>query len=198
MPEETKVLPEEITPEVNETETTDTQMSVKEIIRNLIADGARRINNVRIKNVNYDKDYEDKNYIRVSLTLDKNIPGYVPVTNSNGDTIGYEKGMTNIIYTSTFALGAVLKEDEDTSWLAGHIVDKPKRLGLIFNGATIDILQREYAKGTPISNPFSTRKDKDSNVYDHDIIINDVISITLGKAGNKMAMMLASNILMED
>lgn len=194
MATENDVLPQEgITPEVNETVT---ESSVKEIIRNLIADGATRINRLKIKNVNYDKDYEDKNHIRVSLTLDRKVPGYVPITDKEGNIIGYEKGMTNLIYCSTFVLAAVLKENEDFSWLANHIVDKPKALGLIFNGATIDILQREYAKGTPVVNPFTTNADKVWPVYDHDLIVNDVIDITLGKTGEKMAMTLASNILM--
>ena len=194
MAAEKEVLPQETveTPEVNET----VESSVRDIIRNLIADGATRINKLKIKNVNYDQDYEDKNYIRVSITLDKKVPGYVPVVDAHGNTTGYEYGLTNIIYTSTFALAAVLKENEDFSWLANHIVDKPKALTLIFNGATIDILQRQIAKGNPVVNPFSTQTNKEWPIYDHDMIANDVINITLGKTGEKMAMTLASNILM--
>lgn len=194
MAKENEVLPQETveTPEVNETN----ESSVRDIIRNLIADGATRINKLRIKNVNYDPDYEDKDYIRVSLTLDRKVPGFVPVMDNNGNIIGYEYGLTNVIYTSTFALAAVLKENEDFSWLANHMVAKPKALTLLFNGATIDILQRQIAKGTPVVNPFSTQTNKEWPVYDHDMVTNDVISITLGKTGEKMAMTLASNILM--
>lgn len=194
MAKENEVLPQETveTPEVNETN----ESSVRDIIRNLIADGATRINKLRIKNVNYDPDYEDKDYIRVSLTLDRKVPGFVPVMDNNGNITGYEYGLTNVIYTSTFALAAVLKENEDFSWLANHMVAKPKALTLLFNGATIDILQRQIAKGTPVVNPFSTQTNKEWPVYDHDMVTNDVISITLGKTGEKMAMTLASNILM--
>lgn len=194
MAKENEVLPQEIveTPEVNET----SESSVRDIIRNLIADGATRINKLRIKNVNYDPDYEDKDYIRVSLTLDRKVPGFVPVTDNNGNITGYEYGLTNVIYTSTFALAAVLKENEEFSWLANHIVAKPKALTLLFNGATIDILQRQIAKGTPVVNPFSTQTNKEWPVYDHDMVTNDVISIALGKTGEKMAMTLASSILM--
>lgn len=194
MAEKNEVLPQETveTPEVNEM----TESSVRDIIRNLIADGATRINRLKIKNVNYDKDYEDKNHIRVTITLDRKVPGYVPIMDNNGNITGYEKGMTNLIYTSTFALAAVLKENEDFSWLANHIVDKPKALTLIFNGATIDVLQREFPKGTPVVNPFSTNSNKEWPIYDHDITVNDVINITLGKTGERMAMTLASNILM--
>lgn len=194
MAEKNEVLPQETveTPEVNET----SESSVREIIRNLIADGATRINKLKIKNVNYDPDYEDKDYIRVSLTLDKKVPGFVPVMDNNGNITGYKYGLTNVIYTSTFALAAVLKENEDFSWLANHMVAKPKALTLLFNGATIDILQRQIAKGTPVVNPFSTQTNKEWPVYDHDMVTNDVISITLGKTGEKMAMTLANNILM--
>lgn len=194
MAETNEVLPQETveTPEVNEM----TESSVHDIIRNLITDGATRINRLKIKNVNYDKDYEDKNHIRVTITLDRKVPGYVPIMDNNGNITGYEKGMTNLIYTSTFALAAVLKENEDFSWLANHIVDKPKALTLIFNGATIDVLQREFPKGTPVINPFSTNSNKEWPIYDHDITVNDVINITLGRTGERMAMTLASNILM--
>lgn len=194
MAKENEVLPQETveTPEVNET----TESSVRDIIRNLIADGATRINKLRIKNVNYDPDYEDKDYIRVSLTLDRKVPGFVPVMDNNGNITGYEYGLTNVIYTSTFALAAVLKENEEFSWLGNHIVAKPKALTLLFNGATIDILQRQIAKGTPVVNPFSTQTNKEWPVYDHDMVTNDVISIALGKTGEKMAMTLASSILM--
>lgn len=194
-----EVLPQEPqVPEVNETvEDSTNGTSIKDIVRNLIADGATRINRIKVKNVNYDPDYEDKNHIRVSLTLDRKVPGYVPIMDSTGNITGYEKGMTNVIYTSTFVLSAVLKDNEDFSWLANHIVSKPKALTLIFNGATVDLLQREFAKGTEVVNPFSSNSDKTWPIYDHDIIVNDVINITLGKTGEKMAMMLASNILMQ-
>lgn len=195
MAKENEVLPQETveTPEVNETN----ESSVRDIIRNLIADGATRINKLKIKNANYDPNYEDKDYIRVSLTLDRKVPGFVAVMDNNGNITGYEYGLTNVIYTSTFALAAVLKENEEFSWLANHIVNKPKALTLLFNGATIDILQRQIAKNTPVVNPFSTQTNKEWPVYDHDMIANDVITITLGKTGETMAMMLASNILMQ-
>ena len=194
MAKEVEVVPQEtVAPELNETN----EMSVKDIIRNLIADGAKRINRLVVKNVNFDKDYENKNYTRVTLTLDRKIPGYVPKTDSEGNITGYEKGMTNLVYISTFALAAVLKESEDYSWLANHIVEKPKAISLIVNGATIDILQREFATGTPVTNPFSTNPNKEGKVYDHEVVVNDLINITLGKTGEKMSMMLASNLLMD-
>lgn len=168
------------------------QSSIKDIIRNLIADGAKRVNKLRIKNVNIDNDYEDKNYCRISFTLDRPVEGYV----SNDRGITFERGMTSLVYTSTFAIGATLKETEEYAWLANHIVEKPKALQLILSGATIDILQREVPKGTPAVNPFSKQTDKDWKIYDHDMIVNDIISITLGKTGEKMAMTLANAILL--
>lgn len=186
-------MEEEVIVSVEANEAQINTNSVRDIIRNLIADGATRINKLRIKNVNFDQDYENKNYIRVSFTLDRPVPGYV----SKDNGLSFEKGMTQLIYTSTFAIAAVLKENEDYAWLANEIVNRPKALSLILNGATIDILQREIPKGTPAVNPFSTQTEKEWPIYDHDMIINDVINITLGKTGERMAEKLADRILMD-
>lgn len=175
---------EEATPQVE-------QSTVKDIIRNLIADGATRVNKLRIKNVNFDEDHEKKDYCRVSLTLDRAVEGYV--SKDNGAT--FERGMTNIIWTSTFALGATLKESEDNAWLANPIVQRPQALNLILSGATIDIIQREYSKGSSIVNPFSTNTEKVWPIAAHDTIISDVIDIKLSKTGEKMAMRMADAIL---
>lgn len=160
------------------------QSNYKKIIKSLIGEGAKKFNAIRIKNVN---SKVEENHIRVSFTLATPIRGFI--TNDNGET--WEQGKTNVIYTSLYAIIGALKEDEDLSWLANSImkiIDETQDtsiLNLLFNGATIDILQQEFSAGEEFTNPFSTKKE--TQVYDHDVIINHVIKFELSKVGNRVA-----------
>ena len=169
-----------VTNEVQEEE----QNSYKKIIKSLIGEGAKKFSSIRIKNVN---TKIEENHIRVSFTLATPIRGFV--TNDNGET--WEQGKTNIIYTSLYAIIGALKEDEELSWLANSImkiIDETQDtsiLNLLFNGAMIDIIQQEFSAGEEFTNPFSTKKE--TQVYDHDVIINHVIKFELSKVGNRVA-----------
>lgn len=159
------------------------------IIKQLIADGAKKISKLVIKNVNVtDLD----NYTRVSLTLTSKVPAYV----SNDNGITFEKSESNIIFTSSFAIAAAFKENADLAWLGGFVATNPKMLPIILCGSEVTVLQREYSAGEEIINPFSTRTDTIPMVYDHDIIINDIIDIKLGKTGEKMANQFATAMMM--
>lgn len=163
-------------------------VNYKNIIKNLLADGCKKVSGLKIKNVNVtDKD----SYTMVSITIASMIDGFV--SKDNGVT--YEKGKTNNIFTSTFAIAGALKEDEDLAWLANSINSKPEALTLILNGGSVDIIQQEVPAGTEYINPFTTKEDAEPIVYDHDIIINYIVSFHLGKTGQRMADRLADKIL---
>lgn len=169
-----------------ENETVD--VSYKNIIKKLIASGCKRINSIRIKNVNFT---EKDNYTMISFTLASSIRGFV--SNDGGTT--YEEGMTNTVFTSLYAIVGALKEDEELGWMANALLENPQALNLIFNGSTVDILQQEIAAGEEFKNPFSTRTDIESQVYDHNLIINHIIGFKLGKVGMKMADRLADKLM---
>ena len=149
-------------------------VSYQNCIKKLIAAGCKRINSVRIKNVNFT---EKDNYTMISFTLSTPIRGFV--SNDNGVT--YQEGMTNTLFTSLYAIVGALKEDDELGWMANALLDNPQALNLIFNGGSIDILQQEIAAGEQFTNPFSTRNDATVQVYDHDVIINHIIGFKLGK-----------------
>lgn len=176
---------------VNE-ETTNTEnevnVSFNNMVKKLIASGCKRINSIRIKNVNYT---EKDNYTMISFSLATPIRGFV----SNDGGITYEEGNTNIMFTSSYAISGALKEDEELGWMANALLDNPQALNLIFNGAQIDILQQHISAGEEYKNPFSTRTEVEPQVYDHDIIINHIIGFKLGKVGLKMADKLADKML---
>lgn len=157
-------------------------------IKNLLANGAKKVNGLKIKNVNYS---EKDNYTMVSFTLTNPIRGFV--SNDNGVT--FVEGMTNTLFTSLYAIVGALKEDEDLAWMGNALLENPKVLNLVLNGGTVDIIQQDIAQGVEFSNPFSTRNDVSTQVYDHDIIVNHIIKFKLGKTGEKMADKLADKLM---
>lgn len=174
--EETKTATQSM--EMVETNEQNVGMSdYRNVIKKLIASGCKRINSVTIKNVNVT---EQDNYDMVSMTLKNKIRGYV----NDGDG-NYSEGMTNLLFTSTYAIAGALKEDEELAWLGNRVLESPKLLELLLSGATIDILQQDVVAGEEYVNPFSTRLDAEPRVYDHDIIINYIVGFTLGKIGEK-------------
>lgn len=163
-------------------------VSYQNCIKKLIAAGCKRINSVRIKNVNFT---EKDNYTMISFTLSTPIRGFV--SNDNGVT--YQEGMTNTLFTSLYAIVGAIKEDDELGWMGNALLDNPQALNLIFNGGSIDILQQEIVAGEQFINPFSTRNNAAVQVYDHDVIINHIIGFKLGKTGEKMAARFADKLM---
>lgn len=163
-------------------------VSYQNCIKKLIAAGCKRINSVRIKNVNFT---EKDNYTMISFTLSTPIRGFV----SNDNGITYQEGMTNTLFTSLYAIVGAIKENDELGWMANALLDNPQALNLIFNGGNIDILQQEIVAGEQFTNPFSTRNDTTVQVYDHDVIINHIIGFKLGKTGEKMAARFADKLM---
>ena len=164
----------------------------QQIIKNLISEGCKKLTNLKIKNVNAERK---DNYTRVSFTLTTPIRGFI--TEDNGET--WKEGMVNTIYTSLYAITGAIKEDEELSWMGNVLIDSVENngnvnmLNLIFNGATIDIVQQDVVAGEEFKNPFSNNAI--SQVYDHDIIVSHIIKFKLGKIGEKMADKLVDKLL---
>lgn len=165
----------------------DANVDYRNIIKHLIASGCKRIESNKIKNVNFT---EKDNYTMISFTLIKPIRGFV----SEDGGITYKEGLTNVVFTSSYAIAGAFKEDEELGWMANSILENPKALNLILNGATIDIIQQEFAAGEEIVNPFSS-KESVSGPYDHDVIINHIVGYKLSKVGQRMSDRLADKCL---
>ena len=176
---------------VNEYENnTNVKLSYQDIIKKILLNGGKRINGVKIKNVNYE---ERDNYTRVSFTLNKYIPGYVSFITEDGTT-GYKLGQTNTIFVSLYAITGAFKEDENIGWMANTILEHPAALNLILNGATIDIVQENIKANTDYYNPFSTNENQIPQNYDHDVYINNVVKYKLSKVGEQMSFRLADKL----
>lgn len=155
-------------------------LSYKDKIRNCIADGWTKISGLIVKNVTFE---ERDNYTAVMISLNKPIDGYI----SKDEGITYKKGKTNVIFTSTFAIAGMLKENPDLSYLANILNENPKGLSVILNGAEISILSKEIAAEEVYVNPFTTIEEKEGTAFDHDLIINHIIGCKLSKSGAKFA-----------
>lgn len=184
----TDVVADQTEQQTNAIEHAVNAVGYQNIIKKVMAAGAKRINSVRVKNVNFT---EKDNYTMVSFTLAAAIRGFI--SPDGGNT--YELSTTNTMFTSLFAITGALKEDEEYGWMANTLLEKPDALNLILNGATVDILQQEISAGQEYLNPFTTKDNPEPQVYDHNVIINNIIGFKLGKTGVQMANRLADKLL---
>ena len=146
---------------------------VNEVVRTLLKNGAKRIDNAVIKTVSVSRQ---ENYDRVGLTLAKPVRGYV--ANADGN---YSEGETRVIFVSSYSLGSILADNEDTAFAKRKLMEKPQLLELVLSYAKVDIVQESVEANTEYINPFSNSDT--GRTIDHDTIINHVVSIELGKRG---------------
>ena len=161
-------------------------METKEIIAQLIKNGAKRITDVKIKNVTVTPMEE---YTRLSFTLDKEVDGFR--ANEDGT---YEPAKTKIIFVSAYSIGAILKEDDDAAFAANHLIKHPDALAMILSRATISIVQESVEEGVEYKNPFASDT-ANTTVFDHNTIINHVTDIKLSDFGIKRLERLADMML---
>ena len=153
-------------------------MEVKEVVRALLASGAKKVTDVKVTNVTV-KALDT--YVRVALTLDKKVEGYV--LNETDGT--YCTGEVKVIFVSLYSLLSMLKQDEETAFAANHVANHPETIALILSGARIDIIQQPVVAGEEYRNPWSDRDDVEATVFEHDTILNHVVSIEVSKFGEK-------------
>lgn len=177
---------EEVKNEVMETKTSSIK-TVSQVIKDLLANGCKRIVNMRVKSA---KVTEKDNYTMVSLTLEKPITGYV----SDEDGV-FEKGETNVIFASTYSLAATLKESDDTAFAANTLVENSKGFEVILAGARIDIIQQEVSADELYVNPFSSRSEDEGEALGHDTIINHIVSINPSSNARDLLKLMALKMM---
>ena len=133
---------------------------------------------LKVRNVIVNLD--DDELPRITLVVNSDIDGYVEKDGA------YVAGKTHNVFTSAFALAAVLKENEETAMMANYIVRNPKVAETLFSGATINLIQVPVKSGAEYVNPFTTKTDAEAYVSDHDWISNLVVAVKLGVVGNKV------------
>ena len=160
-------------------------MKNEEIIAQLIKEGAKEVKNVTVKNVTVTPMNE---YVRLGLTLDKEVDGYKAEEDGT-----YTPSKVKVIFVSAFTIAALLKEDDDAAFAANHLLKHPDALAMIMSRAQINILQQSVKAGEEYKNPFSDNADV--TAFDHDVIINHITEIKLSDFGMKRLDKLADMML---
>ena len=165
-------------------------MEVKEVVKTLLEGGAKKISDVKVTNVTVKAL---NTYVRVALTLDRKVEGYV-LNESDGT---YSAGEVKVIFVSLYSLLSMLKQNEDTAFVANHVANHPKSIELVLSGARIDIVQQPVVAGEEYKNPWSDRTDAEASIFEHDTIINHVVSIEISRFGEKALDKLMDKMLEE-
>lgn len=138
------------------------------IVQNLIkADGNEYYRNLKVKTA---KVTEMENYFMVNLTVNR--PIRAMVADSNGV---FKEGTRNIIFSSNFALGGVIKNTESIAWIGNSLVENARVFEAIMAGATIDVVSQPVKAGQLYHNPFSTRNNETK--MSNDTFINHIVAI---------------------
>lgn len=170
----------------NESSSKSKIKTLKQVVAELIAAGNKKIAGIRVRSA---KVTEKDNYVMVSLSLDKAIPGYV----ANEEGV-FEKSETVTVFASSYSIASVLKESDETAWAANQLVANPKGLEVILAGSRIDIIQEDVAGDELYKNPFSNSS-AEGVALGHDTIINHVIKIELCAQAKKMLNMMAMSMM---
>lgn len=148
-------------------------MTSKEIIAQLLKNGAKNVKGLVIKNVTVT---QLESYTRLGLTLDKEVDGYRQ--NESGE---FEPAQVNVIFVSAFSVKSILQDIPEAAFAANHLINHPEALAVVLSRAEIDIVQESVAAGTDYKNPFTSSDT--TTVFDHDTIINHISSIKLSDFG---------------
>lgn len=160
-------------------------MEQKEVIAQLVQKGAEPVKELKVKNVTVS---QQENYVRVGITLDKPVKGYI-----SNDGITFEKGETKVIFVSLFSIISLLKDDDDAAFACNHLIKHPDGMNVVLNKATMDILQEPVVAGEEYRNPWS--ENAEATVFDHDTIINHIVKLKLSDFAIRKLDRLADSLL---
>lgn len=161
-------------------------MERKEIVTSLLkANGTTLIKDLVVKNVT---PTQMENYLRLGLTLDTEVPGYIQ---QEDDT--FKEGSTRVIFVSAFSVASILKENDDASFAATHLLNHPESMSVVLSRAKIDVIQQRVATNEPYTNPWSDSAEEVT--FDHDVIINHITNIKLSEFAIRRLDKLADHMM---
>lgn len=150
------------------TDVSKEKTSYEKIVQNLIKQPDNLYyRNVKVKTAKVTKKDE---YFMVSLSVVKDLRAMV--ADENGTFV---EGTRNIIFTTNYTLGGVIKNTDNISWIANRLVENADVFEAVLAGARIDIINEPIHAGDEYVNPFSSRRD--GTVFEHDTFINHIVGI---------------------
>lgn len=142
--------------------------SYEQIVNNLIKQPDNiYYRNVKVKTAKVTKKDE---YFMVSLSVVKDLRAMV--ANTDGTFV---EGSRNIIFTTNYTLGGVIKNTDNISWIANRLVENADVFEAVLAGSRIDIINEPIHAGDEYINPFSSRRE--GTVFEHDTFINHIVGI---------------------
>lgn len=144
-------------------------MERKEIVANLIKNGATMVKDITVKNVTVTPMEQ---YVRLGLTLDTEVDGFIQQEDGT-----YEKSKTKVIFVSAFSVASILKDDDDAAFAANHLLQHPESMCVILSRAKINIVQQTVAENEEYVNPWSDNAEP--TTFDHEVIINHLADVKL-------------------
>lgn len=142
--------------------------SYEKIVQNLIKQPDNLYyRNVKVKTAKVTKKDE---YFMVSLSVVKDLRAMI--ANEDGTFV---EGTRNIIFTTNYTLGGVIKNTDNISWIANRLVENADVFEAVLAGSRIDIINEPIHAGDEYVNPFSSRRD--GTVFEHDTFINHIVGI---------------------
>ena len=144
-------------------------MERKEIVANLIKNGATMVKDITVKNVTVTPMEQ---YVRLGLTLDTEVDGFIAKKDGT-----YEKGKVKVIFVSAFSVASILKDDDDAAFAANHLLQHPESMCVILSRAKINIVQQTVAENEEYVNPWS--ENSEPTTFDHEVIINHLADVKL-------------------
>ena len=123
-----------------------------------------------VRNITIGEKVDD--YQRVSITLDKEVEQCV----RDAQTGKVEHRMSNVVFTSTISIIAVLKES-GAAFATNHIQQHLAALSPLLCDSKIDIIQEFVKDGTEYSNPFSSKDTK--TTFEGDRYITHIVRLNL-------------------
>lgn len=150
------------------TDVSKEKTSYEQIVNNLIKQPDNiYYRNVKVKTAKVTKKDE---YFMVSLSVVKDLRAMV--ANTDGTFV---EGSRNIIFTTNYTLGGVIKNTDNISWIANRLVENADVFEAVLAGSRIDIINEPIHAGDEYVNPFSSRRE--GTVFEHDTFINHIVGI---------------------
>lgn len=161
---------------------------VKKIIAALKKDGAVSVKAV-IKNATVTKEVNEdgKDYLRIALTLDKEIPNYVQKDDE------FVEGKARFAYILSGSLGHFLSEDERTAFIKDDVCADPVWAKAILVYSSVELLCQKVKAKEKYCNPFSENEEK--HEVENDNIYHHLINFELGSMAVKYAERFTEKVL---
>ena len=160
-------------------------MEKNEVIKSLIAKGAELVKGVKVRNVTVTPQ---ENYVRLAITLDKEVKGMVQDEEGN-----WSEGKTKVIFVSAYSLGSILKDNDEAAFAVNYLNDNPNAFMVLLSRGTLNVIVEPVVSGEEYRNPWSDTAE--ARVFDHDTFIYHVTDITLSDFGKRALDKIADKLL---